>query len=314
MTGKNHYAERLNRFQWATALFLVASLVFMVVRPGISTSNAAQPIKKQKREGEQIFRGLLFGEEGEVSAMFPQIWKRQEVVAQMKSPEKAKAWNAFKEKVIVSIRKKDPDFFKRFEDGIQSGDHFRIRDMLAESGKLISEVLSEKEKSNKSAAVRQAPISPPANGQAEPEARGAARITKASMSTAAKSSGAARNANANSSAETQCEGGICVTQDSAGIYVDDDPNSTVDPQEASAMACSAVAVCVLALAVAVWKWAVAVDVAAVAYVAAVVVAIWKWKYKYSYSYAELDTTQTLYQEMLVDTIAQQLAIQEYNIY
>src|SRR6185436_6985389 len=111
---------RLSRYQFGTALFLIFSLVFLIVRPGIATSSASDRTTGHvKQDGEKIFRGLLFGEEGPIADKFPQIWKRREVAEQLKHPEKSKAWNAFKEKVIVSIRKKDPTFFKRFGDEIQ---------------------------------------------------------------------------------------------------------------------------------------------------------------------------------------------------
>jgi SdpC family antimicrobial peptide len=267
---------------------LVASLVFLAAGPASSStaadSSQSRKNKKEKRDGEKIFRGLLFGEEGEVSQMFPDIWQRPDVVEQMNTPAKAKAWNALKEKTIARIRKKDPTFFARFGDEIQSGDHLRIQHALAEAGRAITETIST---------------------------NGAAQVGPAKAGKVIPASTAARGAGRAPQDQTTCDGGICVTQDANGIYVDDDPSWTSDPQDASAMACSAVAVCALAIAVAVWKYAVVVDVAAVAYVAAVVIAIWKWKYRYSYSYSELDSTQTLYQEMLVDEIAEQLAVENY---
>lgn len=74
--------------------------------------------------------------------MFPEIRQRPDVVEQMNTPAKAKAWNALKEKTIVRIRKKDPTFFQRFGDAMQSGDHFKIRDAFAEAGKQITDTIS----------------------------------------------------------------------------------------------------------------------------------------------------------------------------
>src|SRR5919201_2636119 len=143
MTQGRFHVARLGKVQ-CLALFLVASLVFLAAGPASSSTSAGSsaPPKKEKHDGEQIFRGLLFGEEGPISRMFPDIWQRPDVVEQMNTPAKAKAWNALKEKTIARIRKKDPTFFARFGDEIQSGDHLRIQHALAEAGKAITETIS----------------------------------------------------------------------------------------------------------------------------------------------------------------------------
>jgi SdpC family antimicrobial peptide len=276
---------RLGRLQFL-ALFLVASLALVAARPAISSTAApaAPPAKKQKHDGEKIFRGLLFGEEGPISKMFPEIWQRPDVVEQMNTPAKARAWNALKEKTIARIRKKDPGFFQRFGDAMQSGDHFKIRDAFGEAGKMITDTIST-------------------NGAARLERRGEARMVNASTNSAAM--------------QTECDGGICVTTDEStgDVYVDDDPAYYAEggSQDATAMACSAIAVCAAAIALAVWKYVAVVDVAAVAYVAAVVVAIWKWKYKYSYSRSEIDSAQTLYQEEIINSVADNLYYEDQPV-
>lgn len=262
------------------ALFLVVSLVCVAVRPASSTEAApSAPAKKEKHDGEKIFRGLLFGEEGPISRKFPEIWQRPDVIEQMNTPAKARAWNSLKEKTVVRIKKKDPTFFKRFGDAMQSGDHFKIMEAFGEAGKLITETIST-------------------SGAAQIDRKGEARVVNAST-----------NAAAAPAMETSCDGGICVTSDEYGnVYVDDDPAYYTEggSQDATAMACSVIAVCAAAIALAVWKYAAVVDVAAVAYVAAVVVAIWKWKYKYSYSRMEIDSTHSFYQEEIVNAVAEEL--------
>lgn len=270
------------------ALFLAVSLVCVAVSPFFATQ-AAPTAKNEKRDGEKIFRGLLFGEEGEISRMFPELWQRPDVIEQMNTPAKARAWNSLKEKTVVRIKKKDPTFFKRFGDAMQSGDHFKIMEGFAEAGKLITETIST-------------------NGVAQIDRKGEARVVKASTNAAA---GAAAPA-----METSCDAGICVTSDEYGnVYVDDDPAYYTEggSQDATAMACSVVAVCAAAIALAVWKYAAVVDVAAIAYVAAVVVAIWKWKYKYSYSRAEIDSTHSFYQEEIVNAVAEGLYYEEQQV-
>jgi|GEM_PF-2429975 len=278
-----------NRYRYVTALLVIVSMAVFILRPDLLASSKTDPTHKRKYNGEKILRGLLFGEDGPVSEMFPQIWKDPQVLEQKKSGKRLKAWNDFKERIIGELKARDHTFLDRFGVAMQSGDHIKIVDGLNEAGRLMRESLENAEAAAK-AARKDRGQSASRNGSATKG--GGARFTKTSMPV-----GGARPQDGT----TTCEYGICVTEDSYGITVFED---AANPQDVTANACSAVAVCALALLVAVWKWAVLVDVAAVVFVAAVVVATWRWKY--TYNRMEVADTEALFQEMLVDDIAQNL--------
>jgi SdpC family antimicrobial peptide len=272
----------LRRYRRITALLVIVSVIAFVARPSLLASSAAEQGKRQKYSGEKIFRGLLFGEQGPIAEMFPQIWKNPQVVEQMKSEKRMQHWNEFKERVVRELKNRDQTFFDRFGEAMQSGDHIKIVDGLNEAGTLIRQALTEAEQAaaNKGMA--------PTNSKKQTAKAGGPIMVKAAMSQPQDPT-------------TTCEYGICVTEDDYGVTVFED---AANPQDVTANACSAVAVCALALLVAVWKWAVLVDVAAVVFVAAVVVAVWKWKY--TYNRMEISDTQYLFQDMLVEDVRENL--------
>jgi SdpC family antimicrobial peptide len=282
MKKAESYLMKLRRFHYAIALMLVASLIIFLVRPGLSASSSNTGQRNQRHAGEEIFRGLLFGE-GEIAEKFPQIWKHPQVVEQMKKPGRLEQWNIFKERVIAGIKKKDHTFFDRFGEEIQSGDHLRIVDILNESGQAIRGQLMELQAmANKSHPLKAAALPTSKKGKIASAKNGEAKIIKTSLSTTAQDP-----------STTICDGGICATEDSTGVSVYDDLDN---PQGASAFGCSYLAVCFAVVLVAAYAVAFAL--------VAVVSTVWKWKGRYSYD--ELDSAESLYQEMLVDSIAYEL--------
>ncbi len=87
------------------------------------------------------FFGLVFGEEGPIAEMFPQIWKNPQVLEQMKSEKRMKAWNDFKEVVVSELKNRDRTFFDRFGEAMQSGDHIKIVDGLNEAGAIVRQAI-----------------------------------------------------------------------------------------------------------------------------------------------------------------------------
>jgi SdpC family antimicrobial peptide len=275
----------MRRFHCAIALVVVASLIIFLVRPGLSAATSDKAQGHQKHRGEEVFRGLLFGE-GDIAEKFPQIWKHPQVVEQMKKPGRQEQWNIFKEKVIAGIKKKDKTFFDRFGEEIQSGDHLRIMDILNESGEAIKgQLMDLQAMANKSRPLKAAALPTSKKGKSASAKNREAKIIKTSLSTAAQDP-----------STTVCDGGICATEDSTGVEVYDDPDN---PQGASAFGCSYLAVCFAVVLVAAYAVAFAL--------VAVVSTVWKWKGRYSYD--ELDSAESLYQEMLVDSIAYELYAQ-----
>ena len=86
-------------------------------------------------DGETLFRGLVMME-GPVLGQFPELSTVPTDMpgASAKQAEQARAW------VIAEIRKADPAFFPRFAAAMQSGDHLRVQQGLAETRGLVQRI------------------------------------------------------------------------------------------------------------------------------------------------------------------------------
>jgi SdpC family antimicrobial peptide len=91
------------------------------------------------KDGETLFRGLVFGE-GEVAKAFPEIWGGKKIDDPSWTAEQRDAVVKVKTELIADMRTADPGFFDRYAGALQSGDHLRIERMLDESGKLFRQV------------------------------------------------------------------------------------------------------------------------------------------------------------------------------
>ena len=91
------------------------------------------------KDGETLFRGLVFGE-GEVAKAFPEIWGGKKIDDPRWTAEAREAVVQAKAALISDMRTADPGFFDRYGAALQSGDRLRIERMLDESGKLLRQV------------------------------------------------------------------------------------------------------------------------------------------------------------------------------
>jgi SdpC family antimicrobial peptide len=115
------------------------ALIIAIAVVGIPFTASAQS-SSQSFTGEEVFRGVLFGEDP-VAKLFPDIWASDEVAEQLNTKEKIKAWEALKEQVISHIKTNDPAFMDRFGVEMQSGSHLRIQNALTESSDKITTAL-----------------------------------------------------------------------------------------------------------------------------------------------------------------------------
>ncbi|MFN0140900.1 MAG: hypothetical protein ACKVQW_12550 [Pyrinomonadaceae bacterium] len=116
------------------AVSVLISLLFL----GLPINSQAQ--SSQPFTGEQVFRGVLFGE-APVSQLLPEVWGSDSVAEQLDTKEKVKAWDAMKEGVVSHINTNHPDFMARFGTEMQSGSHSRIQAAMVEAGEKTREAM-----------------------------------------------------------------------------------------------------------------------------------------------------------------------------
>ncbi len=125
-------------------------LLFVVAGCDSQQSTSSAPLVKDYT-GEQIFRGLLFGQ-GEVANLFPEIWEEGKISNSselknaleddgkileeaIKSPQALRAYDV----LVSQIQESHPDFFTEFEQAMESGNHLQVRNALSESGYVLAD-------------------------------------------------------------------------------------------------------------------------------------------------------------------------------
>jgi cannibalism toxin, SdpC family len=95
--------------------------------------------------GETVFRGLFFGT-GPIAKKFPEIWEDPMLLhyneALNNKPELVRKLNELRNKLVKRIAKKDPDFFQRFGEDIQSGDHLIVQAAVEDASTRLVEAMS----------------------------------------------------------------------------------------------------------------------------------------------------------------------------
>ncbi|PUA40612.1 hypothetical protein C8Z91_03900 [Paenibacillus elgii] len=112
------------------ALFMVVILIMTS-----SSVFAAGTSPKQKYSGEQIFRGLVFGQ-GEVARLFPSIWP-EEMLVKLNNQQAFAAT----EQLMQQIKQLDPTYFDQLEKAAYSGSHLQVRNALATGGELVEKTV-----------------------------------------------------------------------------------------------------------------------------------------------------------------------------
>ncbi len=114
------------RFIKITASVVTLTLLMSV----FSHSSFAENRGKNGRSGEEIIRGVFFGE-GEVANLFPEIWEN------FRSQLSGKEWDEMKEAMVSTVKETDPTFLDKFGEEMQSGDHIRIQTIIAETRSIL---------------------------------------------------------------------------------------------------------------------------------------------------------------------------------
>lgn len=107
----------------------VAALLASIAVFGVPITAHSQTTQHGKRfTGEQIYRGVLFGE-APVAQLLPELWPTGHGPT-VSTKEQVVAWNKFKKDVVAQVMIIDPSFMDYFAQETQSGDHLRVQSAL----------------------------------------------------------------------------------------------------------------------------------------------------------------------------------------
>jgi hypothetical protein len=136
-------ASTLSAFLSLTVLF-ASCTSDMESSPNLSTLNADfQPVVNNasamrmadRYSGEELFKSVYFAY-GNFARTIPSY---RELVASIEeaSPEQHRIFNERYARFVNSVSRRNPEFFRRFKEGILSGDHARIRDTFVSGADMI---------------------------------------------------------------------------------------------------------------------------------------------------------------------------------
>lgn len=90
--------------------------------------------------GEQIFRGIFFGQ-GPAAALLPEVWQGKSVEDRAQTPERAAQVRTLQNEIVTRIAQKNPAFFNQFGATVRSGDHLAVERALQEAATLLRDEL-----------------------------------------------------------------------------------------------------------------------------------------------------------------------------
>lgn len=118
-------------FKTAIVTTLIASMALLGLP---SPTFAQEPPTPNAFTGEQIFRGIFFGQDP-VSHLFPEMWGKDQA--------KVSEWNEMDEQIVARIIANDWTFMARFAAEMQSGEHLRVQAGLEEAGQSTIRAMQE---------------------------------------------------------------------------------------------------------------------------------------------------------------------------
>ncbi|MGG0219811.1 sporulation delaying protein family toxin [Bacillus mycoides] len=115
----------------------ILTLVTMIVTSisffnGPSIANAQT---SKKFTGEEIFRGVIFGE-GQVAKSFPQIWTK-ELLAKSNSKEQKQVIDA----IVVEMKSVDSNYFNELKNAIDTKNSLEINNAFEKGGTILDKAL-----------------------------------------------------------------------------------------------------------------------------------------------------------------------------
>lgn len=122
---------------WSTVIALFAVLL----ATGCSSDMTTSADDAQTYDGETVFRGVFAGQ-GEVAALFPEMWEHQSLRDRPLTEEEAASAEVLWNEVVTAIGDHDATFFDRFGLAVQSGRHLKVSNALDEAGLMLKVGLS----------------------------------------------------------------------------------------------------------------------------------------------------------------------------
>ena len=116
-------------------LFVVAILFMFSVT--VQVSNVEAEASKLKYSGEEIFRGVLFGQ-GEVAELFPELWN-EELLKATSTEEAYKAVDS----IIAGVKEYDKNYFKKLENTFKKKDAVKIDQAFKLGTSYVQEYVKE---------------------------------------------------------------------------------------------------------------------------------------------------------------------------
>jgi SdpC family antimicrobial peptide len=124
-----------------STVLAITSVQSLVGCSGAPPSSTGVRVDRQQLDGKTIFQGIFFGQ-GDVAAMFPEVWQRPEYrSAQHLTPTQSAKLG----ELTRTIDAQHPGFFDRFANEVKSGDHLRVRAALQEATLDIQPLVSDTE-------------------------------------------------------------------------------------------------------------------------------------------------------------------------
>lgn len=122
------------------ALFLALLLIFSLFVHNAFARSIHSPQKIYSFTGEEIFRGIMFGQ-GEVAKLFPELWNN-------KTRELANTPKALitVDTYIEQISKKDIQYFENVKYAVMSGNPYKIDEIFSKGVEYLTDILESQGK------------------------------------------------------------------------------------------------------------------------------------------------------------------------
>ncbi len=124
-------------------LSIVLSLLLLTLTVGCQLTNSKDSLVVDKMDysGEQIFRGIFFGQ-GAVAPLLSTYSVMKKINQNIEKSGKAKKFKKARNLLMQTIGSMHPDFFNYFEQKMESGDRVIIKRGLAKATRYIKEAIS----------------------------------------------------------------------------------------------------------------------------------------------------------------------------
>lgn len=144
-------------------VFLPVLALTVIVMGGCTTDIITPELEdtagsKTEYDGEVLFRALFFGQGDLSTALFPEVWRNENIEAK-RGPHDPEVI-AFREDVVEWVASNHSAFFAKFGRELQSGDHVRVDATLNAAGGMLEKAIYAVGDEEVLAATKEGHISP----------------------------------------------------------------------------------------------------------------------------------------------------------